>query len=414
MTAEIISIGDELLIGQTVNTNASWLAGELYNAGVPVKQNTVVSDDKAEIIRAITEAESRAGLILITGGLGPTKDDKTREALCDYFEDHLIENKVVLKNIDNLFRKRGLKVTETNQRQALVPSKCRVLKNNCGTAPGLMFERKNKLFIAIPGVPFELKSMVINEILPLLEEKYKRQCIIHKTILTHGIGESFLADRISGWQENIPENINLAYLPSPGIVKLRLSGAAEEEQSIRNDIDALIEQLRKIIPEYIFGEDHDTMQGVVGELLKEKCATLSVAESCTGGMISHLVTTVAGASNYFTGSIVAYDNKIKVDKLNVDSSLIEKHGAVSKQVSEAMAEKVRESFKTDYSLATTGIAGPDGGTKNKPVGTVWIALASKNFTKSKKFLFGHNRERNIMITSIAALNMLRQEILSEL
>ncbi len=410
MNAEIISIGDELLTGQTINSNASWLANELHNVGIPVRQISVVSDEEAEILRSLKEAESRAELILISGGLGPTRDDKTREALCKYFNVGLVQDRRVLEDIELMFGKRGLRLTETNSRQALVPEGCKVIRNKNGTAPGLWFERNKKIFIAMPGVPFEFKPMVLESLLPALKEKNADNRIVHRTILTHGIGESFLADKINTWEKEIPHNINLAYLPSPGIVKLRLSGTGKNHQHIKRDIDALIKKLTIIIPEYIFGEDTETMHGVVSKILREKCLTLSVAESCTGGMISHMLTTVPGASQYFKGSIVAYDNEIKTRQLGVDKELIEKYGAVSKQVVEAMATGIKNIFDTNYAISTTGIAGPDGGTAKKPVGMVWIALATKDNIVSKKFLFGHNRERNILITAIAALNMLRLQL----
>ncbi len=408
MIAEIISIGDELITGQTLNSNASWLAGNLDKTGVATRQITIVSDDKEEIERALSEAERRADLILITGGLGPTKDDNTRDVLCTFFNSRLIESQVVSDDIKAFFAKRGLEVTETNRKQSLVPENCSILRNKNGTAPGLWFERKNKIFIAMPGVPFELKPMVKDHVIPFLKEKITGNFIIHRTILTHGIGESFLADKLNNWEKEFPSNIKLAYLPSPGLVKLQLSGTGENQQQIKEDVGTLINKLKKIIPGYIFGENHDTMQSIVGKLLKEKHATLSIAESCTGGMISHLVTSVSGASQYFAGSIIAYDNNIKINQLNVDKSLIEKYGAVSKQVAESMAAEIKKSFNTSYAIATTGIAGPEGGTDEKPVGLVWIAVAANDHLISKKFLFGDNRERNMIIASTAALNMLRK------
>ncbi len=414
MIAEIISIGDELITGQTLNSNASWLAGNLDKTGVATRQITIVSDDKEEIERALSEAERRADLILITGGLGPTKDDNTRDVLCNFFNSRLIESRLVLDDIKAFFAKRGLEVTETNRKQSLVPENCRILRNKNGTAPGLWFERKNKIFIAMPGVPFELKPMVKDHVIPFLKEKITGNFIIHRTILTHGIGESFLADKLNAWEKEFPPNIRLSYLPSPGTVKLRLSGTSKAPKKLKDEIEKLTGKLKDIIPDHIYGEDDDTMQSIVGKLLMGKGATLSVAESCTGGMISQMITSVAGASRYFTGSVIAYDNKIKIRQLGIDKSVIEKHGAVSRQVAESMATAIKKSFNTDYAIATTGIAGPEGGSKKKPVGMIWIALAVNSRITSEKFLFGDDRERNIIITSIAALNMLRKAIKEKL
>ena len=410
MIAELISIGDELLIGQINNSNATWLAWEVSKAGVATKQITTVSDDKQEILRALSEAWKRADLILVTGGLGPTKDDNTREALCEFFDCGLIENTDVLDDIHFFFSKRGIEVSETNRRQAMVPENCSILRNKIGTAPGLWCEKQNKLLIAMPGVPFELKSMVENQVLPFLEEQNTGNYIIHKTLVTHGLGESFLADKLKDWEKNLPSHIKLAYLPSPGIVRLRLSSSGNDQQGIKKEIYASIKGLKKIIPDNIIGVDDETMQEIVGKLLKNNNLTLSVAESCTGGMISHLITTIPGSSQYFMGGIIAYDNNVKIKQLKVDSSLIAKYGAVSKEAAEAMASGVRNLLQTDYSIVTTGIAGPEGGTAKKPVGLVWVAMAKNDKIISKKFLFGDNRERNILKTSIAALNMIREDI----
>ncbi len=411
MIAEIISVGDELLTGQVINSNGTWLAGELHKAGIDTRKITVVSDKAGEITGAMLEAESKSDLVIVTGGLGPTNDDNTRQAICDFLNTCLVENTCVLDNIRLLFEKRGMEVTETNRKQALIPKSCRVIQNQYGTAPGLMFERNNKLFFALPGVPFEFKPMVTNEIIPLLKKHIKNNFIVHKTILTHGIGESFLADKISDWEGELPSNIKLSYLSSPCIVRLRLSGKGKDQKHVKKDIDKLVKKLKMVIPDYVFGEDNDTMQSVVGELLKKREASVSVAESCTGGMISHLITSVGGASQYYTGGIIAYDNDIKINCLKVDRSLIKKHGAVSKHVAESMAIGVKKYMQTDYAIATTGIAGPEGGTPDKPVGLVWIAVAKNDNVVSKKYIFGNNRERNILIGSITALNMLRKEIM---
>jgi len=406
MKAEIISIGNELLIGQVVNTNASYIAEELSKSGIETTRITVISDNTEEIIKSLKEADRRANIIIITGGLGPTKDDITRESLCKFFNTKLVENSEVLKDISCFFKNKGLELTDINKRQALVPEKSKVLFNKNGTSPGFWFEKNGKLFVSLPGVPFELKPMITEHLLPYLK-KINNKHIIHQTILTHGIGESFLADKISDWEKALPPEIKLAYLPSPGIVRLRLSGIGSNYHILKKNIENNVIKLKEIIPEYIFGENKDTMQEVVGKLLKKNSATVSVAESCTGGMISNLLTGVPGASNYFHGSIIAYDNNIKTKLLNVDKELIEKHGAVSREIAESMALNIKKITLTNYGLATTGIAGPTGGSNDKPVGLVWVALATDEKIISKKFLFGNNRERNMIISSLAALNMLR-------
>lgn len=407
---EIISIGDELLIGQVVNTNASWMAEELNGAGWDVRQITCVSDKASEIRRALEEAGQRAEVILMTGGLGPTKDDITKEVLCDYFETRLVMHEPVLRNIETFFRRKGLPLTELNREQALVPESAIVVENPLGTAPGLVFKEKEKLFVAMPGVPYEMKHVMESYVLPELMKLPGKQVIVHKTVLTQGIGESFLARKIEDWENSLAPDIKLAYLPSPGIVRLRLSMRGTDRVQMEERLAEKITQLQQLIPAYIWGEGKETLEENVGKLLKENRKTLATAESCTGGLIAHRITSVPGSSAWFTGSIIAYSNRIKTDLLGVPAEVIENHGAVSREVVESMARGARKYLQTDYAIAVSGVAGPDGGTDEKPVGTVWIATAGPHRVVSRKFLFGDERMRNIQRSSTAALAMLREQI----
>lgn len=414
MQAEIITIGDEILIGQIVDTNSAWIARQLNGIGISVKQISSVSDSREHILKALEEAESRADLILITGGLGPTKDDITKHTLCEYFNTSLRYDDEVYKHVEVLFKRYGLKVTELNRKQAEVPENCTLIHNAYGTAPGMWFDVRGKVFISMPGVPYEMKAMMENEILQKIKTHFKTPTILHRTVLTQGIGESFLADKINDWENSLQKvNIKLAYLPSPGIVRLRLSTSGNDEKSLLKIVDKKIEELHSIIPKYIFGYEEDKLEEIIGKLLIENKKTLSTAESCTGGYIAHRITSVPGSSAYYKGSVVSYSNEVKVSLLGVSEETILEYGAVSEQVVREMAEGVQKKFKTDFAIACTGIAGPEGGTAEKPVGTVWIAIAtpgSRNI-KTKKFLFGDNRTRNIQITSITALNMLRKEVI---
>jgi nicotinamide-nucleotide amidase len=411
MIAEIITIGDELLIGQVIDTNSAWIGENLNMIGIKVHQITSISDDREHILKTLEEAETRADIILITGGLGPTKDDITKTTLCEYFDTRLVFNQDAYKNIETIFLQRGYTVTELNRRQAEVPANCTPIMNLNGTAPGMWFERNNKIFVSMPGVPFEMKTMMSEQILPKFTAKLNLGFIIHKTILTQGVGESFLAKTIEDWEDSLPKSIKLAYLPQPGMVRLRLTAIGNNKAEILNLIEEQDQKLRQLIPDYIFGYDNETMESVVGNLLKKHKMTVSTAESCTGGRIAHLITSVPGSSEYFIGSVVAYSNRIKEAELGVRAESLEKYGAVSEAVVREMAEGIRKKFKTDFSIATSGIAGPDGGTDEKPVGTTWIAVATPEKTITQKFLFGEHRGRNIHKAALAALNMLRMELL---
>jgi len=416
MLAEIITIGDEILIGQIVDTNSAWLGTELSKIGISVKQITSVSDDKQHILEALALAEKRADIIIMTGGLGPTKDDITKHTLCEYFKTSLIVNDAVLQNITSFFAKRNRPMLEVNNKQAEVLANCEILFNNHGTAPGMWIKHNNKVFISMPGVPFEMKGIMMDFGLDKLKRTFKLPFIYHRTILTQGLGESFLADKIKDWEDGlIAKEIKLAYLPSPGMVKLRLTAKGSDKQKIKTTVDAEADELYKLINEYIYGEEElgktpPTFQSIVGEALTKHNKTISVAESCTGGYISHLITSIAGSSAYYKGSVVAYENEIKIAELNVNPETLKTYGAVSVECAKEMASGILKKFDTDYAIATTGIAGPTGETPDKPIGTVCIAVATKIEVTAQKFIFGTNRVRNIQMAADMALNMLNKAI----
>ena len=413
MDCALISIGDELLIGQTVNTNAAWLGEQLNLLGYKVVAGVVIPDDKNAILNALDELSIKADLIIITGGLGPTKDDITKHTLCDYFDTKLERNLVIEQQIVDYFNSRQLPILQTNKDQALIPLACELLPNSRGTASGMWFEKDDKIFISLPGVPYEMKGIITEIVIPkLLKRSNDDRILVHKTIRTHGMGESFLAEVIKNWEDKLShDDIKLAYLPSPGIVKLRLSLLGKNQKGINLKLEEHIQHLQKIIPNQIYGYEDDTMEGVVGQLLSEKNETVSTAESCTGGAVAKMITSVSGSSAYFEGSIISYSNQIKINQLQVEEKTLNEYGAVSQQVVEQMAIGVRRNLNTQYGLATSGIAGPTGGTPEKPVGTIWIATAGPNGVKSKKLNLGYSRERNIHVTSLSVLNMLRLELL---
>lgn len=409
MLAEIITIGDELLIGQVIDTNSAWMAEQLNVIGIKVHQITSISDDQDHILTTLQEASERAQLILITGGLGPTKDDITKQTLCKYFNTSLVFSEAAYANVEKLFTARGVAVTELNRLQAMVPANCRVVANPNGTAPCMWFEKDGCIYISMPGVPFEMKAIMEQEIIPQLLDKLNR-VIIHRTILTEGVGESHLASLIEPWEDSLPSFIKLAYLPQPGMVRLRLTAYGSDRNELQRAINKAEKELYPYAGNFIFGFDNDTMESVVGQLLRNKGMTLSTAESCTGGNIAQLITSIAGSSDYFKGSVVAYSNEIKEQFLGVPHHIIMEYGAVSEQTVIAMAEGIRTSFGTDYAISVSGIAGPAGGTAEKPVGTTWIAVATPDKTITRKFMFGEHRGRNIRKASIAALNMLRGKL----
>jgi len=410
MRAEIITIGDELLIGQTVDTNSALIGSELSRIGFDVYRITSVSDKRDEIFRILTEVTGRSDVVLITGGLGPTSDDITKDALCEFFGTKLFRDPVVLEMIEQMVSKRNFQMNDNNRRQADVPENCRVLYNATGTAPGMWFEKNNTIFVSMPGVPLEMKHLMTVHVLPELQKRFSSQVIVHKNIMTYGMPEARLAETLYEFELSLPENVRIAYLPSLGVIKLRLTGKGKEKDAVTRLVAEQVNKLYSLIPELIYGEDEETLEMKVGSLLLNKKATLSTAESCTGGSVARMITSVPGSSGYFTGSVIAYDNIVKTGLLKVPAETIIKYGAVSRETVEAMAIGGVHLFGTTYSLATSGIAGPAGGTADKPIGTIWIAVAGPEGVTSEKFVFGNDRNLNIARSSISALNLLRKQI----
>ena len=413
MKATIITIGDEILIGQIVDTNSAFIAKSLDRIGVEINEMISISDDKQHILDTFTKLQNTVDLVIITGGLGPTKDDVTKKTFCEYFEDELVVNQEVLAHVTQLiegFYKRT--ITQINKDQALVPSRCTVLHNQVGTAPGMWMKKENTVFISLPGVPFEMKYLVDNEIIPKVVKEYERPYILHKTILTYGQGESMVAERIEEWEDNLPEFIKLAYLPSPGRVRLRLSGRGRDKAKLEAALDEKVKSLDAIIHDIIVGfEEDETLEVVVGRILKKQNKTIATAESCTGGKIAEVLTSVSGSSNYFKGSVVSYATEVKINVLGISESLIEAHSVVSAEVVTAMALRVKEMMKTDYVIATTGNAGPTKGDSNAEIGAVFIALATPDGIIVEEFNFGQPREKVIDRATIKSLEMLQKEIL---
>lgn len=411
-SVEIITIGDEILIGQTVDTNSAWMGTELNQMGIRINRITSVSDNKDEIISSLDEALSRVEVVLVTGGLGPTSDDITKDTLAGYFGGKLVMNSEVLDNVTERLRRRNLQINENNRRQAMVPDNCKVLQNLTGTAPGMLFEKNGKIVVSMPGVPHEMKHIMKEHVLPLLAGRLPGGVIVHKNIMTYGVAEAMLAERLVIFEKELPAEIKLAYLPAYGVIKLRLTAAGSDEKKIREIVREQVEKLYGIIPDVIYGEDEVMLEEVIGKLLNDNNLTVSTAESCTGGKIASLITSVPGSSGWFTGSVVAYDNSIKTGVLGVSNETLRLYGAVSAETAGEMARGVRRLMGTDYSVAVTGIAGPTGGTADKPVGTVWIAVDSDRGLLTEKQIFGDNRLINISRSSYGALNLLRKQIVS--
>ncbi|WP_203257902.1 competence/damage-inducible protein A [Hyunsoonleella ulvae] len=414
MLAEIITIGDELLIGQVIDTNSAFIAQTLNSIGVSIYQITSVQDDRDHILQAFKDAESRVDIIIITGGLGPTKDDITKKTIAEYFNDTLIRDAAVTKNIEEIWKKYVRQtLLQINKDQALVPSKAAVLMNELGTAPGMWLEKGEKTFVSLPGVPFEMKKLLVNKVIPKLKTKYKFPFILHKTLLTYGLGESTIAKRIEAWEEALPETVKLAYLPKLGSVRLRLSSKGLVEDVVRQNIDREIEKVLPLIEDAFVGfeDEAQSLEMIIANRLTQLRKTLAIAESCTGGNVAEQFTQNAGASAYFNGGVVTYATESKVKVLGVPKDLIEKHSVVSAQVVEAMAKNVRELFNADYGLATTGNAGPSKGDSNAEVGTIFIAIATKDKVVSESFMLGAARKRVIKRAVNKALEMLEKEIL---
>jgi nicotinamide-nucleotide amidase len=412
MKASIITIGDEILIGQIVDTNSAFIAKSLDRIGIEINEIISISDSADHILETFSKLQNTVDLVVITGGLGPTKDDVTKKTFCDYFDDTLVVDEAVLAHVTQLiegyFKK---KITQINKDQALVPSKCTVLHNQVGTAPGMWIKKEGTVFVSLPGVPFEMKYLVENEIVPKLVNEFERPYILHKTILTYGQGESMVAERLEEWEDSLPEFLKLAYLPSPGKLRLRISGRGKDKIKLEEAIEERVKSLDAIINDIIVGfEEDETIEVVLGGILSKRNLTLSTAESCTGGKIAELIASVPGASNYFKGSVVAYATETKINVLGVSESLIKKHSVVSAEVAKAMALNVRALLKTDYAIATTGNAGPAKGETTADVGTVYIAVATPDDVLVEKFDFGQPREKVIDRASVKGLEILLKEI----
>lgn len=414
MQAEIITIGDEILIGQIVDTNSAFLGKELNKIGLSIYQITSVQDDREHILKALKEAEENADIIIITGGLGPTKDDITKHTICEYFNDTLVENKDVLANVEHIFSKYNKPLLSVNKQQALVPSKAEVLMNYYGTAPGMWLEKNGKVFISLPGVPYEMKALILEQVFPKLRQKFKFPFIMHKTLLTYGMGESSVAERIDSWANALPSFVKLAYLPSLGRVRLRLSAKATDrgivEIEIQKQVELLIPQIQDI---FVGFEEDESIEAIIGKQLSEMGKTVSLAESCTGGRIAQAFTSNSGASAYFKGGVVSYATASKTDILKVSKTDIEEHSVVSEDVAKTMAKNVRTLFNSDFAISTTGNAGPTKGDSEAEVGTVWIGIATKDTVYAEVFNFGNHREKVIMRAANKAFEMLQKEILKK-
>ncbi|GAA3775533.1 competence/damage-inducible protein A [Flavobacterium ginsengiterrae] len=413
MKATIVTIGDEILIGQIVDTNSNFIAKELDRIGVETYEMISISDDKQHILNTFSKLQNKVDVVIVTGGLGPTKDDVTKKTFCEYFDDELVVNPEVLAHVTELiegFYKRP--ISQLNKDQALVPSKCTVLPNKMGTAPGMWMKKENTVFVSLPGVPYEMKYLVENEIIPKIVKEYKRPYIIHKTILTYGQGESLVAERIENWENNLPEFIKLAYLPNPGRVRLRMTARGTDKEVLEKAIEENVQSLDAIIHDIIVGyEENETIETVVGKLLAKQNKTVSTAESCTGGKVASLLASVQGASAYFKGSVVSYATEAKVNVLGVPQDLVDQFTVVSAEVAKAMALNVKDLLKTDYAIATTGNAGPSKGDSDAEIGTVFIALATPNGVIAEEFNFGQPREKVIDRATIKSLEILQKEIL---
>ena len=408
MNAIVISIGDELLIGQTLNTNAGWMGAELNKNGVELIEVLTISDDRIAIHNAFNYAANKARLVLITGGLGPTKDDITKKVFADYFNAPLLENKEALDNVERFFKKYNREVLPVNKLQALVPKGCEMLLNKVGTAPGMWMEHKEVVFVSMPGVPSEMKYLMEHEVIPRIKKRFKLPVIVHQTMMTQGIGESYIAEEISDIEEALPKYIKLAYLPSPGIVKLRLSGRGTNETNLLNEIEDIFSKIESRISKHVFSKKEAQLQEILGGVFRAKKLTISTAESLTSGAIASRITSVPGASEYFKGGIVAYANDVKIQQLGVSEDVLKSSGAVCAETVKQMAKGVQNLFGTDYAIATSGIAGPGGGTDEKPVGTVWIAIAGPKEIVVEQFQMGKGRERVVEKTIFSALNLLLQ------
>lgn len=413
VVASIVTIGDELLIGQTIDTNSAYIAQELNKTGVWVRRRVAIADDKEAILATLADEAQHANIIIITGGLGPTADDITKPALCDYFKTEMIRDEGATENVKTIFQKLGRPLTERNLSQGLVPASCEVLPNERGTAPGMFFNDKGVAYFSLPGVPHEMKGLMQSGVLPKIKSSFALPVVEHRTLLTAGIGESFLADTIQAFETALPSNIKLAYLPAYGMVRLRLTARGDDAAAIKKEVDEKFIELKESVKEWMVADADIPLQQAVVNLLKEKGATVATAESCTGGTIASLITSIAGSSAVFNGSVVAYANEVKKGLLGVQDETLKSVGAVSEETVKQMAMGACKVLKTDYAVATSGIMGPDGGTPDKPVGTVWMAVASKGGkVQAQKSSFRFDRSRNIELTAHTALNLLRKFVLA--
>jgi nicotinamide-nucleotide amidase len=406
--AEVITIGDEILYGQITDTNTQWISAELDKIGVKTVRKSSVGDAKGEIIEILNEAQTRADIILITGGLGPTKDDLTKHVLAEYFNATLVIHEQALLEVTAFFKSKGKELTELNRQQAALPDNCTFISNKRGTAPGMWFEKEGKVFVSMPGVPHEMKGMMTDIVLGMLQQRFQTPVIYHKMVKTVGIGESFLASRIEQWEDNLPPHIRLAYLPSMGQVRLRLTAAGENVTQLKEQVQQQVDTLLSLIAEYVYGYDEDTLEEVVGNLLVERQQTIAIAESCSVGYATYSIGQVPGCSRYLMGSMVAYHNNAKINLLGVKPETLSSYGAVSEETVKEMAQQVRSLFKTSIGVASSGVAGPSGGTDNKPVGTVWIAYSDDKQTVAKRLQLGNDRDLNIKLTALYVLNLIRQ------
>ncbi len=411
--ATLITIGDELLIGQVIDTNSAWMAQQLNDAGIFVKQRISVGDTADDIVDALNKAASISSIVLITGGLGPTADDITKPVLCRYFGGKLVVDEGALQNVQQIFARMNRPMLDRNLKQAEVPDVCTVIQNKRGTAPGMWFEKDDVIFVSMPGVPHEMKGMMTDDVLPAIQQKMHLPFIVHRTLLTAGIGESFLAEIIHSWEMQLPANMKLAYLPNYGMVRLRITASGNDKNELETSTSLEFEKLKELVKEYLVTDMDEPLEKVVGKLLLQRGKTMATAESCTGGYIAHLITSHDGSSKYFLGSVVSYGNSVKQVLLHVPEKMLAEHGAVSEPVVRQMVEGVIAATGADYAVAVSGIMGPGGGTDEKPVGTVWMAAGSMHAITAQKMHFRFDRRRNIELTAVNALNLLRKAILEE-
>jgi len=410
--ASIITIGDELLIGQVIDTNSAWMAQQLNKAGITITRRVAVGDAGDDIRKALDEEQHNADILLLTGGLGPTADDITKQLLCDYFGGHMIINEEARQNVIHIFTRLNRPMIERNLKQAEVPDNCIVIPNKRGTAPGMWFDQKGKIFVSMPGVPHEMKGMMENDVIPRLQQQFNMGHIVHHTLLTAGVGESFLADLISDFENNLPANIRLAYLPNYGMVRLRLSGTGSDREAVEQDTASHFQTLQQLVKDYLVTNKDEPMEQVIGRVLAARGKTMCTAESCTGGYIAHIITAIPGSSKYYDGSVVTYSYKAKEDLLGVAHDTLTEQGAVSEAVVKEMARGALERIGSDYVVAVSGIMGPGGGMPGKPTGTVWVAYGNKEKVETQLLSFRFDRERNIQLTAVNALNLLRKFILA--